>query len=441
MTTDTEPLEAVVSTDAQQPGRGTAADLIRLTTELAKINATDAHLATLLGEARLLADMGLPASPNEYENLHCFVMTAQKVRTGALKIGKEMAAPHKAVYDAIMGEAKRIGEKAKEAEDLTRPFKEQYERNLEQQKIDEQRARHQRVVERVASLMQLGMASIGGQYKGYEITIDGIEVEALPDEEWNELYGKVEAAHAEQKRKDEAFAEQLRLELEAEKKQKQDELKRQQDEADALKREREALLQEVFSARVSRLVALGWVIDAKRERVCYGPDCQHYNGYDFIRTATAEQFESSIEQVEQWKVEAKREAEVFEARAAALAAEGLTLDGPHFFYDNEACLSRWIVDSMTDEEFDAYVAALRQARTDEANAAKQAEADDKARKKADKERTQRLAPDKKRFSKWLKAFYLSLPEVKEAETIDLMAHFAVDVEEVVNRYIAKIDAL
>ncbi|CCG99863.1 hypothetical protein FAES_1853 [Fibrella aestuarina BUZ 2] len=434
MTTDqTEALEAVVSEVSSQPDPTTLATIPAA--ELEAISATDQQLARLLTEAERIAALGVPKTQAEADLVHDFTMVAVKVRTDAEKLAKKIAAPFKAQYDAIKAEGERIGEEARKAEALTRPLKtvwddadKERKRQIAEARAAEERAKAARTLERASALHALGVLSQAGYYVYGEIRIEAIELTTLPDEEWNTLYGQVEAAHAEQKRKDEEFAEQLRRDVEAEK-------KRQQDEAAALKRQQDELLDGRLALRIDKLVGMGayeedefhivydrvWTITDKAElRACSdGTFNQMVVDLDAYKVRAAERI---LEKAEQYRIKG----ETIKRRTEQLTSLGFALEGGKWAYPDydktipNSGLEYW----REDSQFDSFVSEFTNWKTEQANAAKQAEADEKARKKADKERTQRLAKDKNLLHKFaLSIGNLAFPEPENDESKALLIEF------------------
>ena len=213
------------------------------TAELIEINATDTALALLLDNAALLASAGLPTDRAGYEELHEATMVAVNVRTSAGKVARKIAAPYGEKYDAIIAEGKRIGEQARQAENLTRPLKEAYEEQVKAEKIARERAAADKINDRIMSLVRLGATYDAGVYTLGESNIDNIEVQAAPDQDWQELFTlavveseKIAARNREQEAAKQAEANALEAQKQAQETERvrlEAEAKRQQEEVEA----------------------------------------------------------------------------------------------------------------------------------------------------------------------------------------------------------------
>lgn len=332
--------------------------------ELEKINATDAGLADLLAKADELAALG-EYDRDAYEEVHRVTMVAVKVRTQALSLAKDLAAPHGAIYDKIMAEGKRIGDEARKAEALLRPIKETYEETEKARKIAEQKAAADKIADRVNSLLRLGATYDAGSYTIGGVVIESIEVQALPDEPWNELFTKAVA-------ESETIASRKRQE-EAERQAEADRLEKQRIEQETarlqIEQQQAEITKQRFDWRAELLERDGW------KRVSGGYELERHGAIsaDEIGKMDSEDFSEFVSEWREWK--AQQELEKAESEA------------------------------------------IRQLNI------KQAEIDEKARIKTDKERTRRLRADKALLQKWVTrlsnfplAEGLEQPETQELQT-------------------------
>ncbi|UHG93217.1 hypothetical protein [Spirosoma oryzicola] len=440
--------------------------------ELIKINATDAGLAQLRELAITLSSK--PIENNEqYVEVHQAVMVAVKVRTNSAKLAKEIAAPIKENYDKILAEGKRIGEHAKESEDMLRPLKEAYE--AEQERIKEERAKAEaaKLAERTNSLVMLGATFDGMTYNVHGVLIDAIELK-LPDDEWLDLYGSAKKAYdteqtrlAEQQRLIEEENARIENERKLEQQRQEEEKVRLENEAKQLAESRrkfeEQQLEFETQAQRQRDEMAKMVVDTQKARLLgigliEKDGFMTYDGLEVMPVGSlgllsADGFEGKVadilERQAKYKADKERqeqEAALYVARAPRLVAIGLIGNGQGG-HESDSHRIEWpSIVGFSDEEFDAFitdvVAFQKKAAENEAariKAEKQAEAD---RKKANKERQERLKPDKKLITGYLtKVSTLVSPNLKEVEANEFMNRFYADIDRVVIDYKKQLEAL
>ncbi|NID09410.1 hypothetical protein [Fibrivirga algicola] len=469
MTTEVEaPIDAVV---VEIIPTAKLAEIQPDTDELATVNATDAGLAVLLAKAEELAAIGAPDKAS-YDHIHAVTMVAVKVRTGAKKLAKELAAPHKDEYDKIIGEGERIGAEAKKAEDLLRPIKEDYEESEKRRKIAEAKAEADKIQSRISSLIRQGATYEAGSYLLGDVVIDNIEVQAATDEVWQTLFTsvvveaeKIAVAQREAEAKKQAEAEALEKQRQEQERQQQlldAQAKKQREEAEAqrvaMEKQQAELRQQVLDMRLEKLTGLGWETNGKR--VWYS-EYASYPHTDIVNwSATA--FSEMVDQFWAWENErigkaaaaqreqeeiAERERQLstrFRERSALLVAEGWQWDEEGDVCSNGQAWSITLEDlrDIDDEGFNNLLAGFRQWVLNQAEAAKQAEADAKAKQKADKERAKRLKPDKDRLSKWsanLASYTLAV--TNQPETTELQNQFIVRLAALAQEFIEEVEAL
>ncbi|MDB5241418.1 MAG: hypothetical protein JWP57_2043 [Spirosoma sp.] len=277
-----------------------------------------------------------------------------------------------------MDQAKRIGDHAKESEELIRPHKEAFEAEEKRQKEEAAKAEAARLSARINSLNVLGATFDGASYNVHGVYIDAIEVKALPDDEFRDLLDSATTAYnaeqtrlaqiEEQRQQEAARLEQQRQEQEAERirlKNEADELRAKQDELDQKQRDFEAQQSaKLLADRIATLQAVG-LVDDQTNRICYP-------GYDWHFTY-AELLKLTDIEVDQAVHSAKMMNEQREAEARQDA-----------------------IDKAEQERYH-----------------KQAEAD---KKKADKARQKRLEPDKARLVVYVNNLLnMPRPELTEPE--------------------------
>lgn len=337
--------------------------LILPETELIKINATDSALKQLIDRATSYATLPEVTDRDTYEEIHKFVMVAVKVRTNALALAKTLAEPHQRKADAIMAEGKRIGEMARQAENLTRPLKEAYEAEQERQRMEKERAAAAKLQERIQTIINLGMAWTGTGYELGPHLIDSVDIKAAPDEKWDTLIAEVTSYRQE---------EQARIQ-------------REQAEAEAQRQQRQAQL------------------DAQRK------------------------------EQEAAQVEIRRQQQEIRAQQEALAAE-------------QRRIAKQAADLQAQkekEEADRLAELERQQAEADAQARAKAEAEKlKAKQKADRERTKRLAPEKKALLKHIGFVRdLAQPMLEQPEAVAVLAVFHNKLQELADEFTLMIENL
>lgn len=385
-------------------------------TELESINATDAALTQLYEKAQQIATSGTITDRADYDEAHRVTMIAVKVRTESSKVAKKIAAPYGEKYDAIIAAGKSIGDRARQAEDLTRPLKEAYETAETDRKAAELRAEKEKIDQRIWSLIDLGFVKKEHDYVLGEVTIDSVEVHAAPDSQWETLYAMAKAAFDAQTER--------RLQQEAEQLAEQQRLQQQREEQDAMQAklddERKELRAAVLSVRTDKLTGLGF--SRTGNKLTY-PDYSVTFQADTLSVLTGEESEDCVADFNAWKAEQEkqrlenerknqawaeklqRDNELSETRRTQLKMVNWSLvDG---IWQYEGYQSRipdsGLVSWQDDAVFQSVLADFCDWQAEQVRLREEAIVNEKAKLKADKEREKRLKADKELLGRFLKS--------------------------------------
>ncbi|ARK13026.1 hypothetical protein A6C57_23305 [Fibrella sp. ES10-3-2-2] len=377
------------------------------------------------------------------EQLHVATMKARNSRTDADKLVRKAAAPFGQVYDVLLGFNKEIATTAKQAEVVTMKRRDDLDEAEKKRKIAEAKAAAEKVSSRIASLMRLGAIYEAGDYILGEVVIENIEVQAATDEDWQATFTLAVTESetiAARKREEEAAKQREAEALEVQRKEQEaerlrlkalaDEQQRIADEQRvAMEKQQAEIRQQVLDMRLELLTGLGW--ESGNKRVWY-TDFANYL-IDAIAAWPAAHFSDVVAEFRAWQAEAAAKAEAqrveqeaiaererqlsarFRQRSAELVALGWVWDEEGDVCSHGQAWSITLEDlrDIEDEGFDNLLAGFRQWVINQAEAAKQAEADAKAQQKANKEQAKRLAKDKNLFHKWVLADSKLVPPVFE----------------------------
>lgn len=395
--------------------------------ELEKISATDAGLKQLLDRAKSYATLPAITDESTYDEIHKFTMVTVKVRTESKKLAERLAEPHKLKAKQIIEEGLRIGTEAKQAEDLVRPLKEGYEAEQARLKEEKLKADAARIQDRTQTVINLGMTYKGTGYYLGDLVIDNVDIKAAPDDKFAALLAPIEAYAAD-------LLEKARIERKNAETERQRKEKELEDERKRLNAERQAQQEE--TRKLAQQQA-----ELKRQQQAVA---DQQKALDDARQAEEQKrINEMVAQLDK----------LMKYRLGALAEVGF-VDQQNGYYQNaerEIDIHESQIERYTDFEFEEVIATARafnekqaikaeQLRKEQEAAQKQAESD---RKKADKERIARLAPDKKQVAGYLKKLSIAtpFPESTEPEIKELLNSLANDLSGLIVKYREQLNTL
>lgn len=209
----------------------------RIASEVAKFSFRDAKIQELKEQYGALAIKGVEDKEG-YEAVRVALGIVKGARTGFENKRKDLKADYLKIGAAIDAEAKRLTLLIKPLEDKLQSEKDRIDEEKERAKKQKELEEQQKLNTRINELIASGMKFDGSMYAiGDDISIDVVTVKNMPDDKYDNLKQRVEAAkrrldeeeeqrQAEARRKQEEFEkqqEQLK-EQQAEQQRKQQEL-------------------------------------------------------------------------------------------------------------------------------------------------------------------------------------------------------------------------